>query len=91
MEECAELARKAASEMWRRNRVPCYLYEAAARSGERRKLEAVRKGQFERLRDAVKEDPTRRPDVGGPELHPTAGATAGGAQVSDRLERVAEN
>ncbi len=76
MEECAELAHRAASEMWRRFRVPCYLYEAAARSGDRRNLEAVRKGQFERLRDAVKEDPTRRPDVGGPELHPTAGATA---------------
>ena len=31
------------------------------------------------LRDALK-DATRRPDVGGPELHPTAGASAVGAR-----------
>lgn len=76
MEECARLAREAAEQIWDRFRVPCYLYEAAAESSERRNLEAVRKGQFEGLREAVKIDPSRWPDVGGPELHPTAGATA---------------
>jgi glutamate formiminotransferase len=43
-------------------------------------LENVRRGQFEGLRDAVTADPERRPDVGGPGLHPTAGATAVGAR-----------
>lgn len=76
MEECARLAREAAERIWSRFRVPCYLYEAAAQGTARRNLEAVRKGQFEQLREAVKVDPARRPDVGGPELHPTAGATA---------------
>lgn len=76
MEECAELARRAANAMWERFRVPCYLYEAAAAHKGRRNLEAVRKGQFERLREAVRQDPARQPDIGGPELHPTAGATA---------------
>lgn len=76
MEECARLAREAAERIWSRFRVPCYLYEAAAQAVDRRNLEAVRRGQFEVLRDAVKHDPARRPDIGGPELHPTAGATA---------------
>jgi glutamate formiminotransferase len=76
MEECALLAREAAKQLWSRFRVPCYLYEAAARNPERLNLEAVRKGQFEGLREAVKNDAARRPDIGGPELHPTAGATA---------------
>ena len=37
-------------------------------------------GQFEGLRDAVRKDAARRPDVGGPDLHPTAGASAVGAR-----------
>jgi len=36
--------------------------------------------QFEGLRDAVLRDTARRPDVGGPELHATAGASAVGAR-----------
>jgi len=43
-------------------------------------LEEVRRGQFEGLRDAVEKDPSRRPDLGGPGLHPTAGACAVGAR-----------
>jgi glutamate formiminotransferase len=40
----------------------------------------VRKGQFEGLRDATRRDASRRPDIGGPELHETAGASAVGAR-----------
>jgi glutamate formiminotransferase len=40
----------------------------------------VRRGQFEGLRDAVRNDSARRPDLGGPGLHPTAGACAVGAR-----------
>jgi glutamate formiminotransferase len=47
---------------------------------DRALLEDVRRGQFEGLRDAVKKDVARRPDVGGPDLHPTAGAAAVGAR-----------
>jgi len=43
-------------------------------------LEDVRRGQFEGLREAARRDPLRRPDIGGPELHPTAGASAVGAR-----------
>ena len=57
-----------------------YFYEAAAARPDRALLEEVRRGQFEGLRDAVLREPARRPDVGGPSLHPTAGASAVGAR-----------
>lgn len=80
LEDCAALAVRAAEEIWRRYQVPAYLYEAAARRADRRSLAAIRRGQFERLREQVLEDPARRPDIGGPDLHPTAGAVAVGAR-----------
>jgi glutamate formiminotransferase len=80
MDDCVTLAERVAEEIWRRLSIPVYLYEAAARRPERRRLEVIRKGQFENLRRAAVEDPDRRPDVGGPELHATAGATVVGAR-----------
>ena len=78
--QCVMLARQAGMAIWRRFGVPVYFYEAAAARPDRVNLEDVRRGQFEGLlRDAVK-DTTRRPDVGGPELHQTAGASAVGAR-----------
>lgn len=80
LENCALLARQAGLEIWRRFNVPVYFYEAAAARPDRANLEQVRKGQFEGLRDAVRKDAARRPDLGGPGLHPTAGACAVGAR-----------
>jgi glutamate formiminotransferase / 5-formyltetrahydrofolate cyclo-ligase len=80
LEQCAMLARQAGMEIWKRYNVPVYFYEAAAARPDRALLEDVRRGQFEGLRDAVKREAARRPDVGGPELHPTAGACAVGAR-----------
>ena len=78
--QCVMLARQAGMAIWRRFGVPVYFYEAAAARPDRVNLEDVRRGQFEGLlRDSVK-DVTRRPDVGGPELHHTAGASAVGAR-----------
>jgi glutamate formiminotransferase len=74
------LARRAGTEIWNRFEVPVYFYEAAAARPDRALLEEVRRGQFEGLREAVRREPARRPDVGGPELHPTAGASAVGAR-----------
>lgn len=79
--ECALLARQAGMEIWRRFGVPVYFYEAAAARPDRIRLEDVRRGQFEGLRDSAHSDPARRPDVGGPELHLTAGASAVGARA----------
>jgi len=78
--ECAVLARRAGLEIWRRYGVPVYFYEAAATRPDRVNLEDVRRGQFEGLRESAHRDTARRPDVGGPEIHPTAGASAVGAR-----------
>lgn len=78
--ECAQLAHVAAHQIWQRCAVPCYLYEAAALLENRRNLASVRQGEFEGLSEQVLVDEHRRPDVGGPQLHPTAGAVAVGAR-----------
>ena len=78
--ECAMLARQAGIQIWGRYGVPVYFYGAAAARPDRVQLEDVRRGQFEGLREAVLRDTARRPDIGGPELHPTAGASAVGAR-----------
>jgi glutamate formiminotransferase len=78
--QCAMLARQAGLQIWRRFGVPVYLYEAAASRPDRVNLEDVRRGQFEGLlKDSVR-DTRRQPDIGGPELHATAGASAVGAR-----------
>lgn len=80
LEECASLARRAGQEIWNRFRIPVYFYEAAATRPDRRNLANLRIGRFEGLRDEVLRNPDRRPDVGEPRLHPSAGAIAVGAR-----------
>jgi len=80
LEQCVLLARQAGLEIWRRFNVPVFFYEAAAARPDRASLEEVRRGQFEGLREAAGKDSSRRPDIGGPTLHPTAGACAVGAR-----------
>ena len=80
IEDCVALARKVGREIWERFHVPVYFYEAAAQRPERTNLENVRKGQFEGLREEAPKNPQRAPDIGGPELHPTAGAVIVGAR-----------
>jgi glutamate formiminotransferase len=80
LEQCVLLARQAGLEIWRRYGVPVFFYEAAAARPDRANLLEVRRGQFEGLREAVRKESSRRPDLGGPGLHPTAGACAVGAR-----------
>ena len=75
-----EAACSFAERLWLERGVPVYYYGRAARSAERERLENIRKGGFEGLSVAALEDPARRPDVGGPGLHPSAGASAVGAR-----------
>jgi glutamate formiminotransferase len=77
---CVEIAHRAGERIWREAGVPVYFYEAAALQPARTRLEDVRRGQFEGLRETVLADQTRQPDLGGPALHPTAGAVAVGAR-----------
>jgi glutamate formiminotransferase len=80
LQACAGLATIVGEQIWRRLGIPVYLYEAAARRADRVNLENIRRGGFEKLREAVRTDPQRRPDFGDAELHPTAGATVVGAR-----------
>jgi glutamate formiminotransferase len=80
MENCVALARQAGQEIWARHNVPVYFYEEAALRPERKRLESVRSGEFEYLRDEVLRNAVRAPDIGGPRLHPSAGAVAVGAR-----------
>jgi glutamate formiminotransferase len=80
MENCVALARQTGQEIWARYKVPVYFYEEAALRPERKRLESVRNGEFEYLRDEVLRNVDRAPDIGGPRLHPSAGAVAIGAR-----------
>ena len=75
--ECAALAHELGEEVWRKLGLPVYFYEAAARTEDRRRLENIRRGGIEWLSAHVSERP---PDIGGPMLHPTAGAAIIGAR-----------
>ncbi len=77
---CVELAHRTGQRIWEELGIPVYFYEAAALHPNRVKLEDVRRGQFEELRTAVLTDDAKAPDLGGPALHPTAGAVIVGAR-----------
>lgn len=80
MEDCISLARQCGQRMWNEVGIPVYLYEKAATRPERENLAAIRKGQFEGIRDEITTKETRRPDFGEPSVHATAGITAVGAR-----------
>jgi glutamate formiminotransferase len=80
LEDCVALARRTGEELWKRYRIPVFFYEAAATRPDRVNLENVRRGQFEGLREQLKNNHDRQPDVGEPKLHPTAGVTVVGAR-----------
>ena len=63
LEECATLARGLAERIYRELGIPCYCYEAAAFTPERRNLAVCRAGEYESLPEKM-EDPLRRPDFG---------------------------
>jgi glutamate formiminotransferase len=80
LEDCVQMAQQVGEEIWRRFRIPVYLYEAAAAIPERQNLENIRRGQFEGLCAEIATNPARKPDCGEARIHPTAGATVVGAR-----------
>jgi len=80
LEDCVALAKRVGQEIWQRYRIPIFFYEAAATRPDRVNLENVRRGQFEGLREELKKNHDRQPDIGEPKLHPTAGVTVVGAR-----------
>ncbi len=63
LEECAALARKLAERIAAELAIPCYCYEAAAFTPERRNLAVCRKGEYEALPEKLA-DPAGKPDFG---------------------------
>lgn len=79
MQECVELARVLGKRVGTELGIPVYLYEDAATRQERKDLENIRRGQYERLKEEIGVDPNRKPDFGPSKLGP-AGATVIGAR-----------
>ena len=63
LEECAVLARKLAERIANELQIPCYCYEAAARTPERRNLAICRKGEYEGLAERMTVE-VEAPDFG---------------------------
>ena len=76
---CVGVARSIGERIWSELGLPVYLYGHAAVRAERRPLEAVRKLGFERLADFARSGKCL-PDIGGPYLHPSAGACCVGVR-----------
>ncbi len=80
MQDCVAIAHAAGRRIWKELCVPVYFYEAAALRPEHTALPDVRRGGFEKLRVEAIANAARRPDVGGPGLHASAGASVVGAR-----------
>lgn len=80
MDRCVALAHEAGERIARELQIPVYFYERAALRKDRARLENARQRGFEELRERIGMDPRRAPDVGPPQVHPTAGAIAIGAR-----------
>jgi len=79
IEDCIELAKKFGETLAEKCGVPVYLYGEAATKPERRDLDWIREGEYERLAEMIVK-PERKPDFGPAKPHLTAGATATGAR-----------
>ena len=70
LDECAGWARTLAKRIYDELGIPCYCYEAAAYTPERRNLAVCRAGEYEALPEKVI-DPKRKPDFGPGEYNET--------------------
>jgi glutamate formiminotransferase len=70
MDDAVAAAHRAGEEIWRRHGVPVYFYERAARGPQRKRLERVRRKEFDGA----------PPDIGDLATHPKAGASMVGAR-----------
>ena len=79
MDQCVEIAKTTGAAVADRFGVPIYLYEEASTSPIRTRLEDIRRGAFEGLRDKMSL-PEWTPDFGPRHPHPSAGASVVGAR-----------
>jgi glutamate formiminotransferase/formiminotetrahydrofolate cyclodeaminase len=79
MEDCVKIAKNLGQRVGEELDIPVYLYEAAATRQERRNLEDIRRGQYEKIKEEIETNPDRKPDFGPARVGP-AGATIIGAR-----------
>ena len=89
LDECAGWARTLAKRIYDELGIPCYCYEAAAYTPEKRNLAVCRAGEYEALPEKVI-DPKRKPDFGPGEYNETV-AKAGATNVGARDFLIAVN
>jgi glutamate formiminotransferase len=95
MAQCVAAAKSAGAAIAERFGIPVYLYEEASNDPTRKRLEDIRRGAFEGLKDKMSL-PEWIPDFGPHHPHPSVGATVVGARriliaynvnlASDRLD-----
>ncbi|NWF87213.1 glutamate formimidoyltransferase [Candidatus Bathyarchaeota archaeon] len=79
MEDCVKLAKKFGQILAEKCGVPVYLYGEAATRSERKDLDWIREGEYEKLTEMMAK-PERKPDFGPAKPHKMAGATITGAR-----------
>lgn len=79
MQECIEIARRLSKRVADSLGIPVYLYEDAAVRSDRKNLEDIRRGEYEKIKETIATDPYREPDF-GPKVMGPAGAVVIGAR-----------
>lgn len=79
MKDCVRLAESLAKKVGEELKIPAYLYEEAAKSTERKNLANIRAGEYEGLKEKLK-DPRWQPDFGTSLFNETSGAIVIGAR-----------
>ncbi len=79
MQECIEIARRLSKRVADSLGIPVYLYEDAAVRSDRKNLEDIRRGEYEKIKETIATDAYREPDF-GPKVMGPAGAVVIGSR-----------
>ncbi len=79
IQDCVELAREFGEKLAAKTGVPVYLYGEAAYEPQRKDLDWIREGEYEKLSEMIVK-PERRPDFGPAAFNAKSGATVTGAR-----------
>jgi len=80
MDDCVHLTRLVGRRLAEELHIPVFLYEYAAKTPFRTRVEDIRRGGLEELAERMRMNPEWAPDFGDAKLHRTAGATIVGAR-----------
>ena len=80
IEDCIAYAKEVGEKISQTYNIPVFLYAKAAQQPNRINLPDIRKGEFEGMKEKIREDEWK-PDFGPAENHPTFGCIAVGARI----------